>query len=46
MSEVFVQFAEPILSHEGKRYRAQACGATTTGGLWQGWIEFGLSAAA
>ena len=40
MSEVLVQFADPVLSNDGRAYRAQACGAATDQGLWQGWIEF------
>jgi hypothetical protein len=40
MSEVLVQFAEAVTGRDGRVYRAQACGAPTNQGLWQGWIEF------
>ena len=39
MAEVLVQFTEPIVA-DGVAYRANACGAPTSDGLWQGWIEF------
>ena len=39
MAEVLVQFTEPIVAG-GVAYRANACGAPTSDGLWQGWIEF------
>jgi hypothetical protein len=40
MAEVFVQFASPVIATDGTVYRAQACGAPNTDGLWEGWIEF------
>jgi hypothetical protein len=40
MPEVLTQFAEPVLSKELTSYRAQACGALMSDGLWEGWIEF------
>jgi hypothetical protein len=40
MATVLAQFAEPILSSSRVRYRAQACGAATHDGMWEGWIEF------
>ena len=40
MAEVLTKFAEPLLSKERTPYRAQACGAMTKDGLWEGWIEF------
>jgi hypothetical protein len=39
MAEVLVQFTDPVIS-EGVAYLANACGAPTADGLWQGWIEF------
>jgi hypothetical protein len=39
LAEVLVQFTEPIVA-DGVAYRANACGAPTSDGLWQGWIEF------
>jgi hypothetical protein len=39
LAEVLVQFTEPIVA-AGVAYRAEACGAPTSDGLWQGWIEF------
>jgi hypothetical protein len=41
MPEVLAQFAEPVISDGDRtRYRAQACGAATSSGMWEGWIEF------
>ena len=40
MSDVLMEFAKPVLSRERTSYRAQACGARTSDGLWEGWIEF------
>jgi len=40
MPQVLAQFDEPVVSQDGKRYRAQACGAAMSDGLWEGWIEF------
>jgi hypothetical protein len=39
VAEVLVQFNDPIVA-EGVPYSANACGAPTADGLWQGWIEF------
>jgi hypothetical protein len=39
MAEVFAQFSDPIVSG-AIAYRAQACGAPMSHGLWEGWIEF------
>ena len=36
---MLVQFTEPIVA-DGVAYRADACGAPTSDGLWRGWIEF------
>ena len=40
MAEVFVEFAEPVVSKAGRAYIARACGSETDHGLWQGWVEF------
>jgi hypothetical protein len=40
MAEVLAQFSEPVRAADGSDYRAQACGAPNTDGLWEGWIEF------
>ena len=40
MSEVFVEFTEPVTSADGQDYTARACGGEMPGGQWQGWIEF------
>ena len=40
MSEVLMEFAEPVLSKDRTPYRAQACGARMSDVLWEGWIEF------
>ena len=40
VAEVFVEFAEPIVSQTGAAYFARACGGETDRGMWQGWVEF------
>jgi hypothetical protein len=40
MAEVLAQFDTTLASDHGVRYRAQACGAPTDEGVWEGWIEF------
>jgi hypothetical protein len=40
VSEVFVEFADPVADSDGKSYIAQACGSEMPDGMWQGWIEF------
>lgn len=40
MAEVLATYADTIVSNEGLRYRAQACGAPGSDGMWSGWIEF------
>jgi hypothetical protein len=40
MAAVLAQFAEPVKGSDGRVYRAQACGAPTPDGVWEGWIEF------
>jgi len=40
MAEVLARFSEPVVDQERRKYRAQACGAPTPDGLWEGWIEF------
>jgi hypothetical protein len=40
MPEVLAEFAELVLSNDRRVYRARACGAPMTAGLWEGWIEF------
>lgn len=40
MAEVLAEFTGTIVSDEGTRYRAQACGAPNANGLWEGWLEF------
>jgi hypothetical protein len=39
VAEVFVEFAEPVVSKEGATYIARACGGETDKGMWQGWRE-------
>jgi hypothetical protein len=38
--DVLQQFEILVLSSEGRAYRAQACGAETRYGTWEGWVEF------
>jgi hypothetical protein len=41
VAEVFVEFPDPVVSEDGHRYLARACGGPAPDGLmWQGWIEF------
>jgi len=40
MAEVLARFNDVVADGEGRRYRAQACGAPNADGLWDGWIEF------
>jgi hypothetical protein len=40
MAEVLVEFSDILVTDDGTRYAARACGAETEGGMWQGWIEF------
>ena len=40
MSEVLVQFSEPVRDEQGFAYTAQACGRVAENDLWEGWIEF------
>ncbi len=40
MSEVLVQFSEPVHDEKGVAYTAQACGRLGDDQLWEGWIEF------
>lgn len=39
MAEVLAEFADPVV-YADVAYRAQASGAPTSDGLWEGWIEF------
>jgi hypothetical protein len=40
MAEVLATYPDTIVTNEGLRYRAQACGAPGSDGMWNGWIEF------
>jgi hypothetical protein len=40
VTEVLITFSEPIQSKAGDVYIARACGAPTSAGTWEGWIEF------
>jgi hypothetical protein len=40
MAEVFVEFAEPIVTRDGSAYIARACGGPADYGHWHGWLEF------
>jgi len=40
VAEVFVEFAEPVVSKAGRAYIARACGSETDHDMWQGWVEF------
>lgn len=40
MAEVLVEFPNPVVAKNGRRYVARACGGPADYGRWQGWIEF------
>jgi hypothetical protein len=40
MAEVLAEFTDPVVGSNGVAYRAQAAGAPTGSGIWEGWIEF------
>ena len=40
MPEVLVHFDEPHQSLDGRLFVAQVYGSRTSGGIWEGWIEF------
>jgi hypothetical protein len=40
MAEVFVEYAEPVISKAGRAFMARACGAEMDSSRWEGWIEF------
>jgi hypothetical protein len=40
MAEVLAEFADSIAGDDAVLYRAQAAGAATADGMWEGWIEF------
>ena len=40
MSEVLLEYPAPVLSADGRAFRARACANEMETGLWQGWIEF------
>jgi hypothetical protein len=40
VTEVLLEFAEPVSADDGTIYMARACGNEMGDGKWQGWIEF------
>ncbi len=40
MAETLLKFRHPVAAPDGTAYEARACGGPTSGGTWQGWIEF------
>lgn len=40
MAEVFVQFEAVVISDDGVKFHARACGGAMPDGLWEGWVEF------
>jgi hypothetical protein len=40
MAEVLAEYPDVVISQDGKRYIARACGAAVPSGQWQGWLEF------
>jgi hypothetical protein len=39
-TEILVEYPWAVLTTEGARYVARACGGPREDGLWEGWIEF------
>ena len=40
MAEVLTRFTDVLVTGDGERFIAQACGTVTADGLWEAWIEF------
>ena len=40
MTEVLVEFTDPVRAEDGTDYIARACGRPRPDGMWEGWIEF------
>jgi hypothetical protein len=40
MAEVLVEYTDVVVSPDGTRFLARACGGPTESGTWQGWLEF------
>jgi len=40
MAETLHEYQSAVRASDGVLYAARACGTPTTGGLWEGWIEF------
>jgi len=40
MAEVLLEYAESVMSKDGRMFLARACGSEMDGTRWQGWIEF------
>lgn len=40
MAQTLLRYHKPVVSPEGVRYEARACGAPAERGSWHGWIEF------
>ena len=40
MAETLVQFQTPVAAPDGTSWNARACGAASSAGTWEGWIEF------
>jgi hypothetical protein len=40
MTDVLVQFDEPVVGRDGVPYTARVCGREVDGGQWEGWLEF------
>jgi len=40
MSQTLLTFQLPVIGPDRTEYEARACGRESTGGMWEGWIEF------
>jgi hypothetical protein len=40
VAEVLVEYSDMVVTRDGRRFGARACGGEGTTGLWQGWLEF------
>jgi hypothetical protein len=40
MAQTLIRFDTPVVHHDGRQYRAQACGRERDNGQWEAWLEF------
>src|SRR5688500_5732915 len=40
MAQTLIRFETPVMTRDGRQYRAQACGRERENGQWEAWLEF------